>query len=1044
MLKRLRKRKGRSSSETVDGLSGKRFSNRHRSDDGYAYILPTPGPHSPSFPLKDPARSVYKIVKSEYDGYTPQQLKYLVKEWAKLETERSVCYNVKSLSEALENANNVWSRIDNHDTREFKIRFSNSIKKTRGELLDEMEANPRGILCQAIQDFDGSDGFRFCRGDMVLKLSVDGNTCDGIANGVRGHFRIGDVVKLPNQPADLSFMWLNVGRPTAMTARVAGTFDIVSNTDDYFNINDDDDEDDDDEHMDDQANQNSEIDRESVDCALGNTSVPNDVRDVEFMLYGGESSESSEDEPFDDRLDSDSSDRSGKAIAQPRNSIILSPPHSTDAQIGDDYVDIDSNDSEEDEEEEAHIEQQVVEEEGEDTSNYDGEVQGPWGKAIMSPPPLRRSFSGSSFSRQDPGTSSRRSARRSQQDLEYTKKDFKSQQQGTNWFSQASLRKKKSIKLTTPPIQVPTVVTSEFVSAAASSSIAGELSTASRDLRTLGMRSNFWRRSFLLRSNKDSTSTAIQASPYNERSFMFVKKCIDEMHSKGVDEEGIYRIAGQSSKISALFETFVVKQKDVEFSQYDIPTLSSAVKYFFRTATKPLLTPYSSWLYAVRSSEKDTVERAKSLKDCFQSLPWPNQAVLNMLLHHLRLVMMKSDVNKMTASNIGVVFGPTLLRPVESGNVDALADVPQCAQVVASLISQLDEIGNGDAVGDVQDDGLGSELGDLDFLRRQASLNSLASMESAASFASGFGDSRRNSIISEEGENTQGISFVGGHATPALLGSPESHEVDQKRLSTFSFGSGFGEIIDEEESEDASESINLHGDNCAKTVEGVPRGRLNRKNRPTSVYGFDGLLSPEFLSSGNQEGIAEESIEAIPESQDQTEEEGEIQNDEDFSSDEYNEEERKKGYMQISFRHLRKKDGQATTSGIPDKRSAQYHEDVDRSDAYLQLSFPPKEPEEDAGAEDEMRSQAAILTAELAALEESSSKVGGSSQAKAAAILAAELDATTISDGADLQRWKFPSQRRGSGPQAITTRRGSVYGFLPGMDETNYSDEDGC
>lgn len=45
----------------------------------------------------------------------------------------------------------------------------------------------------------------------------------------------------------------------------------------------------------------------------------------------------------------------------------------------------------------------------------------------------------------------------------------------------------------------------------------------------------------------------------------------------------------------------------------------------------------------------------------------------------------KSDKNKMTVSNIGVCFGPTLLRPEEE-TVAAIMDIKFCNVVVEILI----------------------------------------------------------------------------------------------------------------------------------------------------------------------------------------------------------------------------------------------------------------------------------------------------------------------------------------------------------------------
>lgn len=49
----------------------------------------------------------------------------------------------------------------------------------------------------------------------------------------------------------------------------------------------------------------------------------------------------------------------------------------------------------------------------------------------------------------------------------------------------------------------------------------------------------------------------------------------------------------------------------------------------------------------------------------------------------------KSDKNKMTVSNIGVCFGPTLLRPEEE-TVAAIMDIKFCNVVVEILIENVE------------------------------------------------------------------------------------------------------------------------------------------------------------------------------------------------------------------------------------------------------------------------------------------------------------------------------------------------------------------
>ncbi|NXL40810.1 RHG15 protein, partial [Glaucidium brasilianum] len=93
----------------------------------------------------------------------------------------------------------------------------------------------------------------------------------------------------------------------------------------------------------------------------------------------------------------------------------------------------------------------------------------------------------------------------------------------------------------------------------------------------------------------------------------------------------------------------------------DIHVVTGALKLFFRELPEPLV-PYElfdPFIDAVSEYPQEQVERVAEL---VQSLPPANYATLRYLLAHLCRVMEREDVNRMTRHNIGIVFGPTLLR----------------------------------------------------------------------------------------------------------------------------------------------------------------------------------------------------------------------------------------------------------------------------------------------------------------------------------------------------------------------------------------------
>ena len=66
-------------------------------------------------------------------------------------------------------------------------------------------------------------------------------------------------------------------------------------------------------------------------------------------------------------------------------------------------------------------------------------------------------------------------------------------------------------------------------------------------------------------------------------------------------------------------------------------------------------------------------------------LPEPNKRMLELLLNHLERVAANAKRNMMTVSNLGVCFGPTLLRNEEE-TVAAIMDIKFGNVVVEILI----------------------------------------------------------------------------------------------------------------------------------------------------------------------------------------------------------------------------------------------------------------------------------------------------------------------------------------------------------------------
>ena len=204
----------------------------------------------------------------------------------------------------------------------------------------------------------------------------------------------------------------------------------------------------------------------------------------------------------------------------------------------------------------------------------------------------------------------------------------------------------------------------------------------------------------------------------------FIKQLIEHIEKQGLEDQGIYRVSGVSSKITKLmrlyqdsYKNFVALNSDAysndgqsnyfdenriqlcienvikEFATNDLKTITSALKNYLRNLYEPLLSfkLHSAFISAAKIEQKE--KRVNAIHELIHNLPKINFQMLSILIEHLFKIAEKSDKNLMSICNLGVCFGPTLLRSEEE-SVAAIMNLKFCNVVVEILIENYDKIFN--------------------------------------------------------------------------------------------------------------------------------------------------------------------------------------------------------------------------------------------------------------------------------------------------------------------------------------------------------------
>lgn len=124
--------------------------------------------------------------------------------------------------------------------------------------------------------------------------------------------------------------------------------------------------------------------------------------------------------------------------------------------------------------------------------------------------------------------------------------------------------------------------------------------------------------------------------------------------------------------------------------------MTTLLKHFLRDLPDPLLTSANYISFINSAKVEDDIIRRDSLHSIINSLPDPNYATLRVITLHLHRVAEHSPQNRMTPTNLGICFGPTLMgQQVHGGGPGGGVDIKDAAwqaRVVETLLNNTFQI----------------------------------------------------------------------------------------------------------------------------------------------------------------------------------------------------------------------------------------------------------------------------------------------------------------------------------------------------------------
>uniref|UniRef100_A0A8C6PAG3 Rho GTPase-activating protein 29 n=1 Tax=Nothobranchius furzeri TaxID=105023 RepID=A0A8C6PAG3_NOTFU len=192
-----------------------------------------------------------------------------------------------------------------------------------------------------------------------------------------------------------------------------------------------------------------------------------------------------------------------------------------------------------------------------------------------------------------------------------------------------------------------------------------------------------------------------------------IKKCTSEIESRALNIKGIYRVNGAKLRVEKLCQAFENGKDLVELSDLSPHDISNVLKLYLRQLPEPLITFrfYNNFIGLAKECQRVVVEEAvkhqgtqtkektspsiqmstvlSKIRELLHQLPAANYRTLRHIIAHLNRVTEQAEENKMTASNLGIIFGPTMVKPRQIDaevSLSSLVDYPYQVLMVEQLV----------------------------------------------------------------------------------------------------------------------------------------------------------------------------------------------------------------------------------------------------------------------------------------------------------------------------------------------------------------------
>jgi len=150
---------------------------------------------------------------------------------------------------------------------------------------------------------------------------------------------------------------------------------------------------------------------------------------------------------------------------------------------------------------------------------------------------------------------------------------------------------------------------------------------------------------------------------------LIVDQCITYIRRNAMKLNGVFRVSPNQQELQKLQKSFKSPNEVVDMTKKvkDPHVVAGLLKLFFSSLPEPIF-PFSSYTplmdaHEAHCANEDPAGLIGEYRRIVESLPPERTPIVKFLFDFLYELQSYSDTNMMTPSNLGIVFGPNLIKP---------------------------------------------------------------------------------------------------------------------------------------------------------------------------------------------------------------------------------------------------------------------------------------------------------------------------------------------------------------------------------------------